>query len=77
MHFSCEKCDKIFERKEHLERHNTRKLPCNRETLCNRCGKDFNQASDLIRHLNKKYKCQDNRNMKELDLRIEETKLQV
>jgi len=71
MDFSCEKCDKIFERKEHLERHNTRKLPCNRETLCNRCGKDFMQTSDLNRHLNKKYKCQDNYIMKELDLKIE------
>ena len=71
MPFSCEKCNKIFQRKIDLERHNARKIQCDRKIMCSRCGKDFMQISDLNRHLNKKYKCQDNYIMKELDLKIE------
>ena len=37
MSFNCDKCEKIFQREEHLNRHLNRKIPCDREISCPRC----------------------------------------
>lgn len=74
VHFSCKKCCKIFDRQDHLIRHNNRKAPCYNELTCYRCGKDFNKLCNLKQHLNRKNPCEDNRYIKELDLKIEHEK---
>ena len=74
MVFKCDKCEKTFQREEHLNRHLNRKIPCDREIKCPRCGIDFIQISDLKRHLNKKNKCQDMRELLHLQIKLEETK---
>jgi hypothetical protein len=80
--YVCEICNKRFERKTHLDRHVSRKIPCDRKLNCPKCFKDFGQTSDLNRHLNKKIPCYDKREelnlvivQRQLELKIEEAKL--
>lgn len=77
MTYSCIKCDKIFNREIDLERHNNRKIPCDRKLQCQRCFKEFKLSGDLKRHMYKKNKCYDKRSDLELVLKIEETKMVV
>ena len=71
MTFSCDKCEKVFEREEHLTRHSSRKLPCDRNLACGKCGKNFNLLGNLKQHLNKKIPCEDKRAFLELELKLE------
>jgi uncharacterized C2H2 Zn-finger protein len=67
----CKKCNKIFERQEHLIRHNNRLTSCYKDLSCDRCGKNFNMLGDLKRHLNRKIPCDNNKYIKELEYKIE------
>jgi uncharacterized C2H2 Zn-finger protein len=75
MAFSCDMCDKTFNRLVDFNRHINRKIPCNKDTSCYRCGKSFTHSGNLNRHLNNKTKCTDNRYMREMDLKIAEVTL--
>ena len=77
MPFICGKCANIFEREAHLHRHMNRKTPCYKDLSCQRCGKEFNLFGDLKRHLNRKMPCDDNRYLKELDLKIKDKELKI
>jgi hypothetical protein len=77
MTFQCDKCDKIFNREEHLTRHNTRKIPCNRDLTCERCFKEFTQLGHLKNHMSRKFLCDNKKEELLLQLKIEETKLDV
>ena len=75
--FRCKKCDKSFDRQEHLTRHINRKTICYEELLCYRCGKDFTKLCNLKQHLNRKNPCEDKRYIKELDLKIKDKELRI
>jgi len=75
MSFNCDKCEKIFKRQRHLDQHTNRKIPCDRNLMCNRCGKDFKKLYNLTQHLNRANKCDDMREVLQLQLKIEETKI--
>jgi hypothetical protein len=77
MTFQCDKCDKIFNREEHLTRHNTRKIPCHRDLTCERCFKEFTQLGHLKNHMSRKFLCDNKKEELLLQLKIEETKLDV
>ena len=56
--FTCDKCNKIFKRKKNLERHNSRKTPCNAIHLiskstrqCPNCSKSFKSYQGYSRHV--------------------------
>lgn len=55
--YPCQKCDKKFKRAIDLQRHNFRKIPCDRILKCDRCNKVFNKKYDLTNHINKKTPC--------------------
>lgn len=69
--FRCKKCKKEFCRQVYLDKHLSRKLPCDRNLICNRCGKIFTHKGDLNRHLNKKIPCEDNREIMTLKIQLE------
>jgi hypothetical protein len=75
--FQCKNCLKYFDRKLYLDRHLNRKILCDRNLSCYRCGKDFNLLGDLKRHLNRQTPCEDNRYIKELELKIKDKELSI
>jgi uncharacterized C2H2 Zn-finger protein len=77
MSFKCKKCDYTTDREHDLERHLNRKIPCYRSLSCNRCDKEFTQLSNLTRHVNRINICEDRRDIKELELRIEQERVRV
>jgi uncharacterized C2H2 Zn-finger protein len=77
MTFQCEKCDKLFDREEHLTRHNDRKIPCNRVLSCDRCFKDFTHKSDLTKHMSRRFLCDNKKEELLLQLRIKDKELDV
>lgn len=52
--YACDACGKVFNRKEHLTKHLSRKTPCksddDKKHTCDRCGKHFSFDSNLSRH---------------------------
>jgi uncharacterized C2H2 Zn-finger protein len=74
MAIMCSRCDKVFIRNSHLERHNNRKIKCDKKLMCNKCGKTFSQIGNLNRHLNKKISCVDTREIYELKIKLAELK---
>jgi hypothetical protein len=71
----CNKCEKIFKRQLHLDQHNARKNPCNKELICIRCEKKFTQIGHLNSHINRKYPCDDKRYIKDIELKIKKEEL--
>lgn len=49
--FKCEKCNKEFKTKQDLNRHQLKKIPCDRILKCVKCNKDFKTKYNLNRHL--------------------------
>lgn len=74
MSIFCYMCNKTFTRPSHLERHNARKIKCDKKIVCNKCGKIFSQIGNLNRHLNKKIGCVDTREIYELKIKLAELK---
>jgi uncharacterized C2H2 Zn-finger protein len=74
MSFNCEKCERVFNRQNHLDKHMNRKIPCDRKLKCPRCFQEFNILGNLKQHVNKKNKCYDRKNELELQIKLEETK---
>ncbi|XP_054625802.1 zinc finger and SCAN domain-containing protein 2-like isoform X2 [Dunckerocampus dactyliophorus] len=49
-HFGCSQCDKIFDSKSHLQKHEKRHTD-NKHLKCSRCDKTFGSKTDLQRHV--------------------------
>lgn len=54
----CKKCGVKFGRIQNLEKHMTKKIPCNRILNCDKCGKVFNHIGNLKTHKNRKTPCE-------------------
>ncbi len=53
MDITCLNCDAIFSNKYNLEKHKTKKIPCNvpkENTTCNTCNIHFTKPSEYKRH---------------------------
>jgi uncharacterized C2H2 Zn-finger protein len=74
MTFQCTNCEKIFNRNIDLDRHNDRKIPCDRILQCPRCFMNFTIAGNLKQHVNKKNQCYDKKGELDLLLKIEQEK---
>jgi uncharacterized C2H2 Zn-finger protein len=77
MSFTCEKCDKTFDRKIDLERHVNRKTPCYTELKCERCFKSFLRLSNYKQHMNRKTPCYNKHEELLLMLQIKDKELQI
>lgn len=75
--YKCEKCNKVFEREDHLIRHNDRKIPCNRELKCDRCFKEFLLMGDLKRHNDRRYLCDNKKEELLLTLEIKKEEVKI
>lgn len=53
----CLKCERTFTSNQKLEKHKTRKIPCDRVIKCDVCNKLFKLLSDLKRHKARKTPC--------------------
>ena len=65
----CNLCNREFKRIYELNRHQNRKIPCNRIIQCTRCLTVFSTKQNLTKHLNRKTPC------KKVDLKEENNKL--
>ena len=77
MTFQCINCEKIFERQLYLDRHMSRKIPCDRILQCPRCFMNFTIVGNLKQHVNRKNPCYDKKGELELTLKIKETELEI
>ena len=79
----CINCNKEFTRKYDLDRHQKRKIPCNRIINCNNCLTIFKTKQGLSRHLNRKNPCkkkdleQENKELKEEINKLKNNKLNI
>lgn len=51
MSYKCNKCNVSFKRKDYLDKHLNRKIPCDRSSMCKICKKGFYNYSNLKKHL--------------------------
>ena len=73
----CTNCYKQFNRKDRLERHISRKIPCDRKLQCQRCFKEFEVLGNLKQHMNRKTPCYDKKGELELMLKIKQKELEL
>lgn len=59
MVYTCNKCNKTFNKKLNYERHINKKVPCDQleSFTCENCGKDFNKIFNYERHKKRKTPC--------------------
>lgn len=57
--YPCPKCGRRFNKQQTLDRHLSRKFPCDkpRDLSCPKCHKTFEKHRDLHRHNNRKNPC--------------------
>ncbi len=84
--YTCDKCNKTFNKKLNYERHINKKVPCDKEEyyICEKCNKEFFRLINYEQHLARKTSCVKNIennttqnkkiNKSELQLQIEKEK---
>ena len=54
----CKLCNRKFGTVQTLERHQKKKIPCDRVLSCEKCDMKFKRSNDLKKHQNRKTPCE-------------------